>query len=103
MATVQAWEQGQWDEACGGVLNREGTRGREASGNEWFRVLQVWLTDPQVPGWLSLLIRISPPDASSHVLSASPDMQCLVLILIGVWAQEWGASYEACRAGSMLT
>lgn len=61
-----------------------------ASGNEWFLALQVWLTDPQVPVWLPLLISISPPDASSHVLSAPPDRRCLVHILTGVWVQEWG-------------
>lgn len=61
-----------------------------ASGNEWFLALQVWLTDPQVPVWLPLLISISPPDASSHVFSAPPDRQCLVLMLTGVWVQEWG-------------
>lgn len=95
--------RGQLVEACGWVLNSEGTCSRAASGNEWFCVLQVWLTDPQVPGWLSLLISISPPDASSHVLSAPPDRQCLVLILIGVWVQEWGRGYEAYRAGDILT
>lgn len=87
--------------ACVWVLNREGTCIREASGNERFLVLQVWLTDPQVPVWLSRLISISPSDASPHVLSAPPDRQCLLLIVvIGIWVQEWG---EAMRHAGQAT